>query len=121
MQSNLFYSHPVLYFLGQFISYAFGLLAFSIGMLNMFWGNDQGYGISIALLSFIYVPPFSRRLHKITGIEFPGWLKLLLAIFIVWSALGVAELPGKMALMREDLAIKPDLPVRVWPNPVYFI
>lgn len=121
MQTNFLYSNPVIYFLGQFITYLFGLVAFLIGVINFGWGNDQGYGISIALLSFIYVPPFSRWLHKLTGIEFPVWLKLLLAIFIVWTALGVAELPGKVEMMREDLAMKPDLPVRVWPSPIYWI
>ncbi len=121
MQSNLFYSHPALYFFRQFISYAFGLVAFSIGILNIFWGNDQGYGISIALLSFIYFPPLSRWLNKMTGIEFPGWLKLLLAIFVVWSALGVAEFFDKVDLMRDDLAINPTLPVRVWPSPIDWI
>lgn len=89
--------------MGHVSGWFFGLLFFAIGLINIFWGNDAGYGIFIQLLSFIYFPPAGRLLQKMSGISIPLALKIILGIFILWTALGVAELFDKIDLMIADL------------------
>lgn len=90
---------------GQIISWVFGMLAFAIGVVNTFWGNDPGFGIFIILLSFVYFLPVNVLLRKLTGFSIPriGIIKLLLVLFIIWTALGVGELFDKIDLMLADL------------------
>ena len=87
----------------NFIRWLFGLTAFAIGVINTFWGNDPDFGVFIILLSFIYVPPLDEILKKRTGRAIPGILKILVGIFIIWSALGVGELFEKIDMMMTDL------------------
>ena len=90
-------------YLGTVLSWLFGIIALTIGLINTFWGNDPGYGAFIVLLSFTYFPPATAFLRKISGISIPLIVKIVLAFFILWSALGVAELPDKINLMLKDL------------------
>lgn len=85
------------------ISWIFGITFFAIGLLNMFWGNDPGFGIFIVLLSFVYFPPLTTILKQRTGFSIPRLLKIILAIFIIWATLGVGELFDKIDLMMMDL------------------
>jgi hypothetical protein len=85
---------------GEIISWLFGAIAMAIGIINIFWGNDPGYGIFIVVLSFIYFPPSAAFFKKISGIPIRLIIKIILAVFILWSALGVGELFNKIALMR---------------------
>ncbi|HEY1022234.1 MAG TPA: hypothetical protein VGE06_07965 [Flavisolibacter sp.] len=89
--------------LENIISSFFGVLFLTIGLINTFWGNDTGYGIFIVLLSAVFFQPVSRWIKKITGYSVPFIVKFILALFILWSALGVAELFDKIELMRNDL------------------
>jgi len=84
-------------------SWLFGLVFFAAGLLNMFWGNDPGFGIFILLLSFVYFPPANATLKKRTGFSIPRIVKIVLAIFIIWAMLGVGELFDKINLMMMDL------------------
>lgn len=64
---------------GDIISGLFGIVVMAIGMINMFWGNDPGYGIFIFLLAFVYLPPallFKENFYHINS------LKIILGIFI---------------------------------------
>jgi hypothetical protein len=88
--------------LGDIISWLFGIAVLAIGILNTFWGNDPGYGIFIILLSFVYFPPATAFLKKISGISIPLIVKIILGIFILWTAVGVAELFDKIDLMLKD-------------------
>ncbi|WP_424494203.1 hypothetical protein [Salinimicrobium sp. GXAS 041] len=88
--------------LPKFISYTFGILAMAISIVNTFWGNDSGYGIFIFLLPFAYFPPLSLFLHHKLGYKMALAGKILLAVFILWSALGVAELFNKIHLMLQS-------------------
>lgn len=88
---------------GNPISWLFGIVVMAIGIINIFWGNDPGYGIFIFLLSFVYFPPATAFIKKISGISIPLIVKIILGIFILWSALGVAELFDKIDLMMKDL------------------
>ena len=85
------------------ISWIFGIAFFAIGLLNMFWGNDPGFGVFIVLLSFVYFPPLTTILKQRTGFSIPRLLKIILAIFIIWATLGVGELFDKIDLMMMDL------------------
>jgi hypothetical protein len=87
------------------ISWLFGVVAFAIGIVNIFWGNDFGFGVFILLLSFIYFLPVNVILRKLAGFSIPamGIIKILLAIFILWASLGVGELFDKIELMKTDI------------------
>ena len=87
------------------ISWIFGIIFFAIGVVNMFWGNDPGFGIFIILLSLAYFLPLNKILKKMTGFSIPRlWiLKIFLGIFIIWAAMGVGELFDKIELMMNDL------------------
>jgi hypothetical protein len=88
----------------NFISWLFGVAVLAIGVINMFWGNDPGYGIFIFLLSFVYFLPVIEIFKKMTGFLVPrlGIIKILLGIFIFWTALGVGELFDKIDLMKKS-------------------
>jgi len=84
------------------ISWLFGITVLAIGILNMFWGNDFGFGVFIILHSQVYFPPLNTMLKTKTGLSIPGVIKIFLGIFILWAALGVGELFGKIDLMMMD-------------------
>jgi hypothetical protein len=87
----------------NFISSLFGVTFFTIGAVNVFWGNDTGFGIFIILLSLLYFPPVNNLLVQKTGRSIPRIIKTLLGIFICWAALGVGELFDKVDMMMMDL------------------
>lgn len=89
--------------IGHIISWLFGIVVMAIGILNTFWGNDPGYGIFIFLLSFAYFPPVTAILKQASGISIPLIVKIIMGALILWTALGVAELPDKIDLMLMDL------------------
>lgn len=82
----------------------FGIIAFAIGVINTLWGNDRGYGIFILLLSFVYFPPINALFSKWIGFSIPRIAKILLGLFILWSALGVGELFYKIHLMMQSFS-----------------
>ena len=86
------------------ISWVFGIIFIAIGVINIFWGNDAGFGVFIVLLSLVYILPVNDILEKTTGRTIPriGILKILLGVFIFWAALGVGELFGKIELMKNS-------------------
>jgi hypothetical protein len=86
------------------ISWLFGVLFFAIGVINTFWGNDLGFGILIVLLSLAFFPPFTTKFRQITGFKIPGFVKILLGLFILWASLGGGELFLKIDMMLEDLS-----------------
>jgi hypothetical protein len=88
---------------GDLISWLFGIVVIAIGIINTFWGNDPGYGVFIFLLSFAYFPPANAFLKRISGLSIPLIIKIILGVFILWSAFGVAELFDKIDLMLKDL------------------
>lgn len=82
----------------------FGILFFITGLINIFWGNDQGFGIFIILLSLIYFPWFNHLLKEKAGFSIPSAVKIIVGLFILWAALGVGELFDKTALMLKDFS-----------------
>lgn len=89
--------------LGDIISWFFGVFFIAIGLINTFWGNDPEYGVFVILLSFVFFPPVNSLIRKKTGFSIPLVAKIILGIFILWSALGVGELFDKIELMKLDL------------------
>ena len=104
MDSNSEAVPPNKFNISNLISWLFGIIAFAIGVLNVFWGNDPGFGVFILLLSFVYFPPSQAILKERVSLSIPGIVKLLLALFILWTSLGVGELFGKIDLMLMDLS-----------------
>jgi len=86
------------------ISWLFGMIAFAIGVVNTFWGNDPGFGVFVLLLSFVYFLPVNAIVQKMIGFTIPklSVLKVLLGIFIIWAAMGVGELFDKIELMMHS-------------------
>ena len=85
------------------VGWLFGIVVLAIGVINMFWVNDPEYGVFIFLLAFAFFPPVNTILKAKTGYRIHPVLKLLLGLFIFWTALGVGELFDKIDLMRRDL------------------
>lgn len=86
------------------ISWLFGIVVVAIGMVNLFWGNDPGFGVFLLLLSLVYFLPVNVLLRKLTGFTIPklGIVKIVLGIFILWASLGVGELFDKIELMMNS-------------------
>ncbi|HYG19821.1 MAG TPA: hypothetical protein VD816_12875 [Ohtaekwangia sp.] len=81
------------------ISWTVGIIFLAIGLINTFWGNDPGFGIFIIVLSVVYFPPVTDIFKTTTGLSIPRLVKIGLALFIVWAALGVGELFHKIDMM----------------------
>jgi hypothetical protein len=81
------------------ISWIFGFIVIAIGLINTFWGNDPIFGVFLLLLSLVYFPPLTSIFKNLTNLSIPGLVKIILGIFIIWAALGVGELFGKIDLM----------------------
>lgn len=88
--------------LSYFLSWAFGILVIAAAIINIFWGNDRGFGIFLFVLSFLYFPPVNDFIKLKTGLGIHFVAKILLGIFIVWAVMGVGELPDKINLMIRD-------------------
>lgn len=84
------------------LSIIFGIIALAIGMVNIFWGNDPFYGLFIVLLSFLFLPYVGNIVEAISGFRIRGYMKVLLGLFILWSALGVGELFDKIRVMMDS-------------------
>ena len=81
----------------------FGIIFLTIGLINIFWGNDPEYGAFILLLSLAFYPPVNSMLREKLGFSIPLFLKIVIGLFIIWSAMGVGELFDKIDLMLMDL------------------
>jgi hypothetical protein len=84
----------------QVIRYLLAILFSLIGLINSLWGNDPFYGVFVILLSLPFYPVFSERFVKLIR----TWHLIILGGFILWTALGVAELFDKIALMIRSFS-----------------
>jgi hypothetical protein len=89
--------------LGDSISWCFGIMFQSIGLINTFWGNDTFFGLLIVLVSFIYYPPVFAVVSRKLGFPIPVIARMVIGVLILWAALGVGELFDKIELMKIDL------------------
>ena len=88
--------------LSDLISWLFAILFIAVGLVNTFWGNDPGYGVFVILLSGAFMPPLTSLFANITGFRIRWYLLVIVALFIIWSALGVGELFDKIDLMLQS-------------------
>ena len=85
------------------ISWLVGLLFFTIGLINMFWGNDFFFGVFLAGLSLVFLPPVNVFARDKFGFSIPLVAKIIIGLFIIWSAVGVGELFDKIDMLVRDL------------------
>lgn len=78
--------------IGNIAGWAFGLAVFIIGLLNVFRGNDQDFGVGLMLVSFIFYPPVDALVRRIVGFSVHYAFKIILAIFLIWVNLAVGAL-----------------------------
>ena len=75
------------------INWIFGIIVLADGLLNLFRGNDFGFGIFLIFLSLIYFPPtnifLNNLLEKRFNFSIHHLLKIALGIFIIWATLAV--------------------------------
>ncbi|HEX6169156.1 MAG TPA: hypothetical protein VFZ33_05650 [Chitinophagaceae bacterium] len=89
---------------GNILGWFVGIIFLAVGLVNLFWGNDPGFGAFIILLSFVYLPPVNHLVNKWFGYSIPLLIKIALAIFIIWAAVGVGELGDKVDMMIRDFS-----------------
>jgi len=87
----------------KIFNWILAIVFMAIGTVNTFWGNDTFFGILILILSLAFLPPATSFIKEKTGFSIPVWVKIILALFIIWSSLGVGELYDKVDLMINDL------------------
>jgi cobalamin biosynthesis protein CobD/CbiB len=85
------------------LSFLAGLLFSFIGFVNMFWGDDPFYGLLIFTLSFLFYHPVIQWLLEKLSPKIVLIIKMVFALFILWSSLGVGELLSKIKIMRQHL------------------
>ena len=85
------------------VSWLFGIAVIAVGLINIFWGNDAGFGAFLILLSFVYFTPLNTLLKEKIGFSIPLLVKIILGIFIIIASLGVGELFHKIDLMLMDI------------------
>jgi len=88
--------------LSNLTGWIFGTAVLLIGLVNMFWGNDPGFGAFILMLSLVYFPPVNNLIRQQAGLSIHWPAKIILALLIAWVALGVGELPAKIGLMMKN-------------------
>lgn len=92
-------------FLSSAVSILLGLLFSFIGFVNTFWGNDPYYGLLIILVSLIfYLPTINLILDKIPK-KVLLISKIVLALLILWTSLGVGELFAKLEIMNNNFPL----------------
>lgn len=89
----------------RFSAWLTGLLFTLIGLVNVFWGNDPVFGVFLIVLSAVFYPHVLDAVRQRLNMEVPVWLRLLLALTILWMALGVGELPEKLGMMTRTFGI----------------
>jgi hypothetical protein len=73
------------------VSFVFGLLLLTIGIMNVFMVHPIP-GIIYILVSLIFFAPTNNLLKKTLNFTIPFKLKLIIFILIMWFTLGVGDL-----------------------------
>ena len=95
------FSSPMRCLMRELIVVAFGILFSAIGFVNTFWGNDPYYGLAVLTASFLFYLPLIDVARARVSAQQGTALLVLLAVFILWSSIGVGELWDKTAMMVE--------------------
>jgi hypothetical protein len=86
------------------LSWLLGLLFSSIGVVNIFWGNDPIFGVFLVGLSLFFYPLINVLIKKQTSFSISRLVKIIVGLFILWSSLGVGELFDKIDLMLKSFS-----------------
>lgn len=86
-----------------FLNWFFAIVFSAIGLINSFVGNDPEFGICIVFASLLFYPPLRFAIEKKRGWRMPKFGLIVLAIFILWSSLGVGELMNKIQMVLSML------------------
>jgi len=87
------------------IGLIFGVVCSAIGFVNMFWGNDPFFGVTIFAASSVYYLPAIDALMRLVSAKAVTIVKVVLGVLILWASLGVGELFDKIALMRSSFPL----------------
>lgn len=79
------------------ISTIFGLLLFTIGVLNFLLVNILT-GFIYVLISLLFLPSIDTFLKNTFNFSIPFWLKVVMFFLIMWPTLGVGDLAEIMGL-----------------------
>ena len=71
-----------------------------VGFVNLFWGNDPFFGFAIVVSASPFYWPVFQHIQAVIQPKYWRLGLAMLAVLIVWAALGVGELGDKIALMR---------------------
>lgn len=82
------------YSFGYLLAWAFTLLIFTLGILNLFLVHPVP-GFAYMLLSLIFCPPVKSYIAKKTGFVIPLFVQVILGFIIIWFTLGISDL-GEM-------------------------
>ncbi len=78
------------------VNWLFGILVFIDGLLNLFRGNDFGFGVFLIILSLVYFPfaynYINSLVHEKFNFSINYLMKITLGIFIIWATLAVGAL-----------------------------
>ena len=80
------------------ISWFFGGLLLTVGILNIIFGNDADFGVFLVLLAFFYFPPVTNYIKKQFGFALPVWIKIILALLCIWANLAVGAIAERYVL-----------------------
>ena len=83
------------------LSFVVGIVLAALGFINLFWGNDPFFGLGIFAASGLYFFPIASKIRSLVEPKWWRWALVILALLIVWAALGVGDLEGKLELMQD--------------------
>ena len=72
-------------------TWVFGLIVFIIGIANLILVHPVPGLVAIGL-SVLYLPAVNIFLLKKLGFQIPVWVKIILAVLVIWFTLGVSDL-----------------------------
>jgi hypothetical protein len=81
----------------KIISWLFGILFFTVGVLNMFLVHPIP-GIFYLLLSIVYFPRTNAIIKNRLGFSTPLAVKVILGVVVLWGTLAVGDLAEMFGL-----------------------
>ena len=67
------------------------LIFFAFGILNLIYIHAVP-GIFYLVLALLYFPQTDQITSSLVGFTIPFWIKLIIALFVLWGSLAVGEL-----------------------------
>ncbi|WP_462250779.1 hypothetical protein [Ekhidna sp.] len=74
------------------VKWTFGAFVFALGIMNILRGNDPALGVAMLFASALYFPPSYDRIKGVTGISLHYFLRIVLALLIIWINMAVGAI-----------------------------